>query len=109
MSPEELAVARASEPAFPSEARELLEYGAEREGYWTSEKFMAQIERAALIAEHKYTPAMHTIVWLFDRSSCHKAYTPDALNATQHSRLCTTLNGQGVHKNLWAVTVCQKA
>ncbi len=30
MSPEELAVARASDPAFPSEARELLEYGAER-------------------------------------------------------------------------------
>ncbi len=76
---------------------------------------MAQIERAALIAEHKYTPAMHAIVWLFDQSSCHKAYAPDALNATEmnviqeHSRLCTTLNGQGVHKNLWAVTVCQKA
>ncbi len=39
MSPEELAVARASEPAIPSEARELLEYGAGCEGNWTSEKF----------------------------------------------------------------------
>ena len=32
-------------------------------------------------AEYKYTPAMQTLVWLFDHSSCHKAYAPDALNS----------------------------
>ena len=24
---------------------------------------------------------MHTLVWLFDQSSCHRAYAPDALNS----------------------------
>ena len=33
--------------------------------------------------ELKYDPATHTIVWLFDQSSCHKAYAPDALNANK--------------------------
>ena len=32
MSPEEQTLARASNPDFPDEAREMLEYGAEREG-----------------------------------------------------------------------------
>ena len=81
MSPEELTLARASNPDFPDEAREMLGYGAEREGYWTGERFMAQIEKATLIAEYKYTPAMHALVWLFDQSSCHRAYAPDALNS----------------------------
>lgn len=54
-------------------------YGA-REGYWTGEKFMKQIERAFKIAEYKYNPSMHTIVWLFDQSSCHRAFAPDAPN-----------------------------
>ena len=61
-------------------ARELFEYGAARVGYWTGEKFMAQIERAVCIAEFKYPPAMHTLVWLFDQNSCHRAYASDALN-----------------------------
>ena len=33
------------DPDFPPEARETLVYGAEREGYWMSKKFMAQIEK----------------------------------------------------------------
>ena len=41
---------------------------------------MSLIERATKIAELKYPPAMHTIVWLFDQSSCHKALPPNALN-----------------------------
>lgn len=71
------------DPEFPYEARQLLEYGAEREGYWTSEKFMRQIERAVQIAEFKFDPATHTIVWMFDQSSCHKAYASDALIASK--------------------------
>lgn len=82
LNEEEHAMAVLSDPSFPRrDARELFEYGAAKEGYWTGEKFMAQIERACKIAEYKYTPAMHTLVWLFDQSSCHKAYAPDALNA----------------------------
>ena len=66
------------DPEFPYEARQLLEYGAEREGYWTSEKFMLQMKKAVQIAEFKYNQSTHTIIWLFDQSSCHKAYAPDA-------------------------------
>ena len=73
--------AKATDPDFPKTARALLEYGADKEGYWTSEKFMANIEVAAQIAEFKYPSDKHTIVWLFDQSSCHRAFAEDALNA----------------------------
>ncbi len=43
----------------------MLEYGAEREGYWTSEQIMNNIEDAARIIEFKYP-----IAWLLDHSSC---------------------------------------
>ena len=33
------------------------------------------------IAENIYPPASHTIVWLVDQSSCHKAFAEDSLNA----------------------------
>ena len=74
-------VAKEMDPEFPVTARVLLEYGAERQGYWTSEKFMENIESAARIAEFKYPGDTHTIVWLFDHSSCHRAFAEDALNA----------------------------
>ncbi len=70
-------------PNFPLEARALLEYGAEREGYWTSEQIMKNIEDAARIAEFKYPSEKHTIAWLFDHSSCHRAFADDALNANK--------------------------
>ena len=43
---------------------------------------MEQIGRAnaAKIAEFKYPAHQYTIAWHFDQSSCHKAYTEDALN-----------------------------
>ena len=83
LSEDELDAAAEIDPEFPYEARQLLEYGAEREGYWTSEKFMLQMKKAVQIAEFKYNPSTHTIIWLFDQSSCHKAYAPDALNANK--------------------------
>ena len=64
---------------FPKTARVLLEYGADKEGYWTSEKFMVNIE-VARIAEFQYPSDKHTIVWLFDQSGCHQAFAEDALN-----------------------------
>ena len=74
-------LAKTTDPDFPKTARVLLEYGVDKEGYWTSEKFMVNIEVAARIAEFKYPSDKHTIVWLFDQSSCHRAFAEDALNA----------------------------
>ena len=54
--------------------RVLLEYGADKEGYWNSERFMADVADAVAIAEFKYPPQKNTLVFIFDQSSCHKAY-----------------------------------
>ena len=35
------------------EARVLMEYGANKEGYWTSDKFLQQMEKAVKIADLK--------------------------------------------------------
>ena len=70
------------EAGIPKTARVLLEYGAEKEGYWNSERFMKNMEDAVKIAEFKYPPHRNTIVFIFDQSSCHKAYAEDALNAS---------------------------
>ena len=60
-------------------ARVLLEYGQNREGYWTSEKFLQQMDHAVTIAKSKYPGAQ--IIWIFDNSSCHNAYADNALIA----------------------------
>ena len=59
-------------------------YGASREGYWNSSKFMKQIEDVSKIAEVKY-PARegYKLVWIFDHNSCHTAMAEDALDATK--------------------------
>ena len=68
-------------PRIKRQARMFLEYGENKEGYWTSEKFMAQIQVAATIAEVKYPHEEgYRLVWIFDHSSCHGAYAEDALN-----------------------------
>ena len=36
-------------------AREFLEYGKNKEGYWTRDRFVAQMQRAIEIAEIKYS------------------------------------------------------
>ena len=56
------------------EAQQLLEYRAEKDGYWTSDHFMEQVKNAAKIAEFK-------LVWLFDQSSCHHKFHEHALQA----------------------------
>ena len=57
----------ASVPDFPRTARALLEYGAEKKGG----KFTTNVKDAVQISEHNYALVNHTIVWLFDQSSCH--------------------------------------
>ena len=65
-------------------AREFLEYGESREGYWTRDKFIAQMERAIEIAEIKYPKDKGwRYVWVFDHSSCHAAMADDALDVTK--------------------------
>ena len=40
LTPEQHDAAKTKFPSIPSLARVLFEYGAERGGYWTSDKFM---------------------------------------------------------------------
>ena len=47
-------LAKQSDLEIKQYAREFLEYGESREGYWTRDKFIAQMERAIKIAEIKY-------------------------------------------------------
>ena len=55
LTAEEFEAAKGNYPSLTRhQARAYLEYGENNEGYWTSEKFMAQIEHAATIAEIKY-------------------------------------------------------
>ena len=63
LSQDELEEARESNPDFPQEARELFENGVSRDGYWTSEKFMKQIENAYEIAQYKFNPASPRRAW----------------------------------------------
>ena len=44
-------------------------------------KFMDNVADAAKIAEFKYPSDCHTVVFLFDHSSCHRAFVDDALNS----------------------------
>ena len=52
-----------------TEARQKIEYGVNRDGYWDSPKFMAQIDNVAKIASVKYPKEIHTVVFAFDQSS----------------------------------------
>ena len=76
--------AKASNPRIHKYAREFLEYGENREGYWTRDRFIKQMERAIEMAEIKYPKEggwRH--VWVFDHSSCHAAMADDALDVNK--------------------------
>ena len=83
LTDEEFARARETQPSLKQQARQFLEYGESREGYWTSVKFMLQMEIAVDIAEVKYPNEdgwQH--VWVFDQSSCNKVMTDNALDVS---------------------------
>ena len=44
--------AKASNPGIKKYARAFLKYGESREGYWTRDKFVAQVDMALKIAEY---------------------------------------------------------
>ena len=83
LSDTEYEEAHSSHPNLWKEARFLLKYGTDSQGYWNSEKFMRQVEQAATIAKIKYPPATHSLVFLFDQSSKYTAYDSDALQASR--------------------------
>ena len=94
--------ASATNRALWKEARCLLEYGESREGYWTGEKFMIQMEHACEIADVKYPRDQGwKIMWVFDQSSCHKAMALDALDA---SKMNVNPGGKqpAMHDTVWA-------
>ena len=81
LSDTEYEAAKSSNPRIHKYARAFLEYGESKEGYWTRDKFIAQMHRAIEMAEIKYPKEdgwRH--VWVFDHSSCHAAMADDALD-----------------------------
>ena len=49
------------------EARKAIEYGANRDGYWTRDKFLEHVQKAVDIAERKYSRDQYTFLWIFDQ------------------------------------------
>ncbi len=77
-------VAKTKNPNIKMAARKLLEYSESREEYWTSVKFMNQMEYAVDVAEAKYPKDQgYRLFWVFDQSSCQGAYSEDALNVNR--------------------------
>ena len=73
--------AKVTNPNIKRYAREYLEYGENKEEYWTMSRFLAQLKRAAEIAEIRYPREQGwRICWVFDNSSCHNAMAEDSLN-----------------------------
>ncbi len=84
LSREEYDIAKVSDSNVRMYARQFLEYGESREGYWTSDKFVEQVARAVKIANIKYPKSNGwRVVWIFDHSSCHAAMADDSLDVNQ--------------------------
>ena len=84
LTDEEYERAKEANPRAKKYARRFLEYGENREGYWTRDKFIDQMKSAVEMAELKYPKEegwRH--VWVFDHSSCHAAMVDDALDANK--------------------------
>ena len=102
---------KALNPRIHKYARECLEYGQSKEGYWTRDRFIMQMERAIKIAEIKYPKEEGwSHVWVFDHSSCHAAMADDALDvskmnvrpgAKQRIMRDTTWNGIVLYRERW--------
>lgn len=81
LTTEQFEEAKKANPAIRRSSRVLLEYGESHDGYFTSEKFLIQVESAIQIAEYKYPRSQgYRLYFIFDQSSCHTAYGEDALH-----------------------------
>ena len=84
-SDEEYEIAKTKHPNIRKYAWEFLEFGENREGYWTRDRFVAQMKHAVVFTEIKYPKEegwQH--VWVFDHSSCHAAMADDALDVNKN-------------------------
>ena len=84
LSDTEYEAAKSSNPRIHKYTRAFLEDGENKEGYWTRDKFIAQMHRAIEMSEIKYPKEdgwRH--VWVFDHSSCHAAMADDALDVNK--------------------------
>ena len=54
LSNEEFLSAKEHNPLIAKEARVIIEYGENRDGHWTGEKFLVNVRTAGEIAEVKY-------------------------------------------------------
>ena len=59
--------------------------------------------KAFKIVEFKYRPDEYTVVWLFDQSSCHRAYVSDDLNVN-NMNVKSGGKQATMHDNVWAGT-----
>ena len=67
---------------FPCYSREVIQI-RKKEGHWDNDQFILQVKKASRIASFKYPEDSHTIIWIFDQSSNHRAYSKDALIASR--------------------------
>ena len=83
LSDEEHEAAVAAGKQVPKKARKIIEYRENGDGYWTNDKFMAQMKDAIDIADIKYPEDKYDVIWLFDQSRRHTKMSKDALNASK--------------------------
>lgn len=83
LTDEEYREAARTQPSIRKCAREIIKFGANNDGYWNNEKFLKQVQRAEGIARIKYPPDSHSLIWIFDQSSGHRAFKEDSLNVNR--------------------------
>ena len=72
---------RINDPSLKQSARQHIVIGHANEGYWTNEHFLNNVKDAMKIASLLYPSSTHTVVFIFDQSSNHCAFSEDSLNA----------------------------
>lgn len=70
-----------SNSSLPKSSRVFLEYSAEREGYWTGDKFMTRVKNALDVVNMKYPSNKNKIVFVYYQSSYHTKNDDQALLA----------------------------
>lgn len=72
LSDSEFAAGRVKVPRLKQYARASIEYGENKDGYWTPERILDQLKYCVDIVECKYPcEEGYRVVWVFDHSSCH--------------------------------------
>ena len=81
LSDEDFARYSKEDPSLKQTARQQIIIGHGNEGYWTNNHFLENVKDAMKIASLLYPPATHNVVFVFDQSSNHCAFSDDSLNA----------------------------